>query len=889
MADKWDELIIPWINTPTVQTDAEIEQELWWSFEDNQIEQELTRKIDKIDKVDALDVKEDNTWTTWGFNDWPWVLTWFQWQEQEQIRQNNIANQADENSRKAFNAELDKLNKARDNARAWWTLTERQNAQRAIDAHKSWQVFKWFKEWQVEIPKVNVPEQKTEEEKKTEQLTNQTTEENLKTQQNQKTLTEFSTTLSSGNLQWVEKIALTNPELREDFNSIIKTDLKNKAWIDYFRKYSWMTSEQLQTAVDNWEITIWSDKFNTLPPEQRASFEAYNKAFVASKSGDKEYDKNKFTNDNNNIISTNKEEWTIAWFQWLDIRKKYTELLNSPELKSSSSKLTDLQDEVNVLNDDLDRIKDDVEEQFPNLPRSAQSALITQRQKSILRAKNTKINEYNSELGNYTRLKDNIALELDFAKYEDAQNRADYNSKLDAYKASLTAKTAERKRLTDVATKEFEAENKIKAAEVKFQNQLKLKEFEASLKPTDKKGTYETNRDGKLLYIVDWVATEVSEASWDLVFTEDNTEKEYKDTTYSKDWVYTTVRTYENWDKPDYFTHSINWKSTSNLNVYDNMAWIPDSWLQCWEAANKYISGLWISSKDFWVWDTYASKAKYIDKTISTPEPWMLAIWNPWSVDSKWGTDYWHIGIVSWSVQPDWMVEITDWNMDWDEKKSTRMVDIRTIKASDWGFYNPEPPKLTAYASEDTPLYKKFLAGKLTSSDQKTIKNFDEFKIQAELYQKDLTEKGTSQIEKVLKLATDLRDNAPWRFDRIASWIETAQAFSSDLADYNANFQAFISNQALGNLVQLKADWATFGALSDKELQFIQASATNLKNNLSDTAFKKELNRIIDSLKSWLSEERLTELETPVIEDIPITNWYSAYKERRKKIDYTKY
>jgi len=789
---------------------------------------------------------------------------------------------------------------------------------------------------EIKQPKFNAtPKQEIEstpvlksQEIKSNELANKVAEDKIKAEDNQKALTEFDAALKTGNLEELAILAANNQWLRWDFNSMIKSDLKNKAWIEYFRKYSWMTNEQLQTAVDTWDITIGSDKFNTLPPEQRASFTEYNKIFEASKSWNKDYQNNKFDNDNNNIISTNKEDATISWFQWLDIRKKYSELLNSPEITSSSKKLTNLQDEVNAFNDEIDKIEDQVNEQYPNLPSSVKANIISQRTKSLNRSKNTKINEYNSELGNYTRLKDNVGLELEFAKYEDAQNQA-------TYKAELTAYTAERKQMTEIAIKEFEAKNKIKAEEVKYQRALELKMFEDNLKDKTKSGVYKTDRDGKLLYVVDWVAQEVSQTNWDLVFTEDNTEKEYKDTTYSKEWVYTTVRTYENWDKPDYFTHNINWESTSDLSVYDNLSDIPSEWLQCWAAANKYVSWLWVSTKDFWVWDSYASKSRYIDSTIETPEPWMLAIWNPWSVDSKWWTDYWHIAIVSWPVQPDWTVEITDWNMNWDEKKNTRMVSVDMIKSSDWGFYNPEIPAATfdiadisvfnsLTASEkakrqDNAQFREIVKQKNAVYADENADPFDVMKFSK--WGKDMSTTDNKEIRKfsaVLNSLWEIQETIDewvgwffgewtWPFEWLLRskdpYDVTAQKLKAQITSLIPNLARWVYwevwvlteadvdlyRKTVPNLTQTEDVnramlWMTLRLVK----RGLETSLTDLARAWTDTSWfewkLKSINRELEVIENDLAWKVVSTDTTPVN-----NNWYSAYQTRNNKIDYNKY
>ncbi len=741
------------------------------------------------------------------------------------------------------------------------------------------------KEEPVKVEEIKTPEVKptaekvlTAEEIKANQLAIKTQEDQIKAAENEKATASFNAALETGNLEDVAKISAANPELRDDFNAMVKANLKNKAWIDFFKQYNGMSNEEMMTAVNDWKLVTTSDQYKTLPPEQRAAFEQYKKEYDASQSWNKDYDKDNFTKQNTvNIV-------TAPTYTWLDLRKKSEELMNNPELTTSSAKLSDLQWEVNDYNDEIDKIEDQVKEQYPNLPSSAQAAIIADRQKSLLRAKNTKLNEYNTELGHYTRLKDNVTQELEFLQYEDSQNKYAYEIKLNQYNEN-------RKLMSDAAVAEFTEQNKAAAADLKFQRELQAIEFEANLKEEQKGGIYDTDRQWREVYIKDWVSSYVRNEEGDILFTEDKSEQGYKDTITKENGVIVTTRNYTDWRSPEYFTYDINGNSSTNSNnvVNDLVSNIKWEW-QCGAAVNRYVTGqLWISSEDFWMWDSYESKSKYIQEWAE-PMVWWIAIWN-----SQWAEN-WHTWIVTGYDIEKWTVQITDWNWNtdpntWkgDEKKFTHDVKISDIYWSDWGFYNPDSiPKAAWYESQDVPLYKKFLEWKLTSTDQKGIKDFETFKVQAEIYQDELTEQWTPQIEKVIELAKNLRDNAPWRKGRIIAWTAWGQFLSADYADYKAEFEAFISNQALANLVQLKQNGATFGALSDKELQFIQSSATNLRDNQSDEAFKKELDRIIETLQKGLSEEKIAELNWwDIVEEeiVPKTNKGSLYNTTKQTID----
>jgi len=733
---------------------------------------------------------------------------------------------------------------------------------------------------EVTAPKVEVPKAEkvlTAEEIKANQLAIQTQEDAIKTADNVKSTAEFQNMLATwASNEELAKIVNANPDLRDNFNSLVRGTFKTRANTEYFGKYSSFTSEQLNSAVKSGDIVVWSEQYNLLPEVQRLRFEQYQTQANALTS--KEEDNTQFAVDNNKTISLDDIVAQLKGVFSSDLRQKSQELLNTPEINAKAQELEDKQNGIDKINDKLDedRLRKRIIKEYPWYPAWFINSKIRDEKNDLIREKNSLVNEYNSALGTYKSLKDNAQNEIDLIKYEDTQNKAIYTTALNMYETRRSEMKA-----ADLA--EFNDKNKQLAADTKFQRDLAVKEFEANLKAENKWGVYKVDRQGREIYVKDWVSTFVRNVEWEILFTETN--EEYSDTTQKEEWVFVTTRSYKDWRPPEYFTYDVNGESSTNSNNVVNNLIANVKWdLQCGQAVNKYVVWqLGISKDDFWMWDSYKSKKKYINDT--EPTVWGLAIWNDENAAEWKYVENWHTWIVTGYDAEKWTVQITDWNWNWDQKKSTHEVAISDIIWSDGWFYTPDSiPKAAWYNSEDTPLYKKFLEWKLTASDQKWITDLDTFKVKAEIYQEEKTKEWTNQIEKVIKLATDLRDNAPWRKKRIISWTDTWRFFSSDLSDYNANFEAFISNQALGNLVQLKQDWATFGALSDRELQFIQASATNLRNDLSDDAFNKELNRIIDSLKSWLSEERITELSwwiTPT-ETITPTNRNTLLDEYNK-------
>jgi len=716
------------------------------------------------------------------------------------------------------------------------------------------------------------------EDVKSKQIANQNAQDAQNQTGTQNTLTSFTNAVNSGNLDTAREIAIANPNLKWDLNNIVTEKFKNEANTKYFTKYNGMSNDNMLTSVKSWDLVPWSERYNLLPPEQRARFEQFQKEKDVIDS----YKKTDHTATEKVLSQKEYIEWQKAIFS-SNSREKYNEIINSKEIVDSSKKIKTIQDKINQNDTDYFNLEWDIKKQYPNIDWPQLRAMMRNRGKDILREKRALTGQLRWELWVYKTLKDNANVQLNLIKFDDQQNKAVYMNALNQYE-NRRKFDINRQDKFDMVT--FQAQNREIAADNAFSRRKSLLEFQNTLSKDNRGGKYTVDRQGREIYLKNGVAHFVTTDNWEIVQTK--TKADYKDSTFKKDWVYTTVRTYDDGRAPDYYTHDINGKKANNWNSVVDSLVSGVSWdLQCWEAVNKYVTGqLWISSKDFWVWDTYASKKKYIN--ADTPSIWGLAMWNnTQTADGKYAENG-HIWIVTWYNPNKGTVEITDWNWKGDKKKSTHDVKLSEITNNDGWFYSPPSiPKAVWYETADTPLYKKFLWSKwLTSTDMKSIKDFDKFKAQAELYQKDLTTQWTPQIEKLIKLATDLRDNDPWRLSRVAAWAWWTY-LSWDLADYQSNFDAFISNTALDNLIRLKSAWATFGALSNQELEFIKSSSTSLRSTLSEDGYKKELDRIITTLKTGLSPDRNMQTDVNNTVDIQPNQTWTTITNKPSLLDLT--
>lgn len=269
---------------------------------------------------------------------------------------------------------------------------------------------------------------------------------------------------------------------------------------------------------------------------------------------------------------------------------------------------------------------------------------------------------------------------------------------------------------------------------------------------------------------------------------------------------------------------------------------VGDDGKQCGGFVNDYLESLgWARIFQ----DPISQKKKLANST--TPSVWAIAI-----IDSPTQPKYWHVGIITW-INDDWTVNVVDSNNKGQEKIGKQVWKTENIL----GYYDPRKNWTTETKSDtfDKNLvkdYEKYLNGKLTSADWKTIeKDKYVFKKEAQSWLRNENKKISPLAQEQIEVLKELKNLG--RKSRLAmqDWNigRMTTTFSSELADKKALYQNFLSKTTLQNLVTLKANGATFGALSDNELSFLKDSATYLKLNLSDKKRNETIDKTIKVLQ----------------------------------------
>lgn len=272
-----------------------------------------------------------------------------------------------------------------------------------------------------------------------------------------------------------------------------------------------------------------------------------------------------------------------------------------------------------------------------------------------------------------------------------------------------------------------------------------------------------------------------------------------------------------------------------SLQVWDN------GW-QCGTFARQYV---WFTQwLDWIVWAT--AKERRTKMTETTPQVGWLAFF-------EWGNyneTYWHIEVVK-SINSDGTMTLVWSNLNNDQKVTERTIPITAAK----GFYNNTPLAKwettgTQYKEDYVTDYTKYNSWKMTATEIKEIlKTNPNFKSEAVTYSKELKSKNLPVIESYINDLKYLRDNV----SALNRWLAVSWAW-----DYGAIYNSVKSNNALKSLVDLKSQWATFGALSNQELKFISDYASaKLNMTQSDTALKKNIDEMIkraETIKNDMSQ-----------------------------------
>lgn len=214
-----------------------------------------------------------------------------------------------------------------------------------------------------------------------------------------------------------------------------------------------------------------------------------------------------------------------------------------------------------------------------------------------------------------------------------------------------------------------------------------------------------------------------------------------------------------------------------------------------------------------------------------------------------------HVGVVT-QVNSDGSFVMKSSNQTWEEQLYTSTHQAGSALT----FIVPSvdfSKNQMSYNPDLEPLYNKYNAGQksLTSEEWKTIDQAGitraQFMNQATNFKAQQDAQLTPAVQELISQLEELKEMNwvnYWTATYWDKWVPYTK-----WAYYRSLYNKILASTALQNLIDLKSNGATFGALSDNELKFITDSATNLNFNLRYSDFMDTVDQMIVKLQKWVS------------------------------------
>lgn len=269
---------------------------------------------------------------------------------------------------------------------------------------------------------------------------------------------------------------------------------------------------------------------------------------------------------------------------------------------------------------------------------------------------------------------------------------------------------------------------------------------------------------------------------------------------------------------------------------------------QCWAFANDIAKAMG-SNLHFWSGLSEKINPRGSYSKSDTPQVGSFAIFN-----SKNSPSNGHIGVVT-KVNADGSFMMKSSNRNGDEKLYTSSHTAGSALT----FIVPSVDfsENTSYNADLESYYNRFNdksgKSKLTSADYKFIAGYGidqrQFAKQALAYKQTKDQEVTPFAQELIGQLQELKNMDTWDFKNV--WLGGVPGTKG--AYYKSLYDRVLSSTALQNLINLKEQGATFGALSDNELKFITDASTNLNLKLSYGDFMNIVDDMISKLNKGIS------------------------------------
>jgi len=656
-----------------------------------------------------------------------------------------------------------------------------------------------------------------------------------------------------------------------------------KARYDIVSKYMWMTEDQLYSAYVGWQIWSTLEKELINNPYLAAAKEKYNQKIIADNINDQSYTM---------LDAYNRADWTYqAWEEVSfleELSNKITESLNNqskdvlsfkdfmatnyPDLVSDTRELNQKNEDLQRLVDERDARLDEIIKENPWISINRATMLAARQNKDT----NAQIKSMSYEIGN---LQANINYQTTMADKEfwyeqDNQARADALQAEQRWMAFNALQTAQ--------WQEFQREQ-----------------------IADQRAYEQANAWVKTQIITDpatWQQALINSSTWEVITTYEtglkpDTMTAAQEAQYNLDvakfWLETAKFNLEAWVSepvvPTWNIGTISYTNefwtTKNVNV-DNVASpsLLTAFNAMWDTA---IVWNWYRTREeqqalydaYQAWTGWLAAAPWTSKH----ETWMAIDLYGWTDKDgnllKPTAEQVKIMKENWWEQIAWEEDLWHFEYTWVKDKAL------------W----------TGFDTATIPQYSNYLTTwKVgTNKDEmaqiaKQFGSVEEFKRQAEEYNNSKWWPREKDLIKIKKLKDDvssfLSEDNEWALSNSVWAIQ--QAWSPWTALERENFlwevQTFLSKKTLQNLIDVKSEWATFGALSNEELRMLQAAWSKLSSLInfeedgatikwfkgSEKNFKKIVQQTVDEYDRLIkiAEERMWKEH-----EITESTWWRKY------------
>lgn len=326
----------------------------------------------------------------------------------------------------------------------------------------------------------------------------------------------------------------------------------------------------------------------------------------------------------------------------------------------------------------------------------------------------------------------------------------------------------------------------------------------------------------------------------------------------------------------DYTWKGWNYKSVNDITLrawLQNFVkkWVDENnnlkkwmhWWQCGEFVNNYLENMWVGRL---FTDPITEKEKNINS--DTPKVWSVVIMN-----SESQPQYWHVGIVTGYDEKTGTIKILQSNKKGEEEVfvSTKNKDDKNIL---WYFdptksidtYNNEVKSAVyeaqglnskGFRDNDTANYNNYLKkwdSAFTNADKERIAksygSYEAFQDAATAYQQNLDNQVSDVSIDLLKTLYKIKkmDSTDyWMAKNEPEWA--MQRWIGTWWDWRTEIDHVIANTTLEKLVNMKSQWATFGALSEWELDMLNSSANKLNYTSSYKKFMENVDDMIAGIE----------------------------------------